>query len=152
MYILPLAFVYGFLAASASLLLEVLGALLIPGFTFDGPGPSLLVVVGLIEECCKVILFLRLGRSLELPKQRWPIIFGFSSGFFGAEFALIHITTGPVTGSLFPIIGLACLHFITSAMIIFWIWPRRGKRGELLLGIGLLGLFHAVYNILVTRL
>lgn len=113
-----LALIFGFLAASGALLLQVLVSIFIP-FAPTGTAPIPVIIgAAAIEEGAKLVFLIQLGRrSIETISTSHAILFGI--GFVIAEIALLSLSAHtlpalPVLGSIVGIQLMGTLIIYTA--------------------------------------
>lgn len=151
----PLLLIYGFLAAGAALLLEVVfGGFIFPETTFPLIGAGFIVVAALIEEGSKWIFFRQFHhRYHEHLTKSHPFTFGllFGAGYAILEILLIWLGFKSSSATFLPIMGILALHLLTSLFFAYYLF-RLAKRVlhhtiSLLLGMTVL---HAAYNLFLV--
>lgn len=151
----PLLLIYGFLAAGAALLLEVVfGGFIHPETTFSLIGAVFIVIAAFVEEGSKWIFFRQFHHHYHehLTKSN-PFTFGllFGTGYAILEILLIWLGFKPSSLAFLPIIGILALHLLTSLFFAYYLF-RLAKRVlhhtlSLLLGMTIL---HAAYNLFLV--
>jgi len=156
-------FIFGLLAASFALLLELVILNLsslhdYSSLPFDFSSLSILALAALIEEGSKY-LFVRTylsrffeGLDLDTPKL---LTLGL---FFGAGFSAIEVTLSlsgtptPSSNDLLRILATALLHVATTLAILFFL-KEAGRRslGGIFLPLSLAFALHLLYNLTLSR-
>lgn len=155
-------FIFGLLAASFALLLElvILNLSSLHDYSsvpFDFSNLSILALAALIEEGSKY-LFVRtyLSRFFE-GLNIDPLKLLALGAFFGAGFAAIEVTLSlsgnpdPSSSDLLHILATAVLHVATSLVILFFLKDAaRRSLGALFLPLSLAFALHMLYNVTLS--
>lgn len=155
-------FIFGLLAASFALLLELVILNLsslhdYASLPFDFSNLSILATAALIEEGSKY-LFVRTYLDRFFGNLNLDTLKLLALGlFFGGGFAAIEVTLSlsgnptPTPNELFHILATALLHVTTSLVILFCLKdaPRRSL-GEIFLPLSLAFSLHLLYNLTLS--
>lgn len=139
-----LALIFGFLAASAALLFQVLASIFISTPLTGTPPLLLLIGAATIEEAMKLIFLVQLGRrSIELITLPHAIIFGV--GFVIAEIALVALTAKSLPA--LPVLGsIAAVQMIGTLAIYGSLRLKETLPQSWLFGLLAAILLHTLYN------
>lgn len=92
-----LALIFGFLAATAALLVQVLASIFIAAPLTSAPTLTLLIGAALIEEGAKLVFLFQLERREGTPITPLPAVL-FGTGFIAAEIALLTLSAAALPG------------------------------------------------------
>lgn len=143
--------IYGFLAAAAALLLEVMAGSFTSSLSAVTPSVAFVLIAAFIEEGSKFVFFRQFARrfhkELEFPNGfLLGLLFGL--GFSLVEFGLIF--SGFKAWALFPVLSIVALHLLTSLFFAFYLFrPVPGTRFHTLSLLGGMVAIHAAFNLFV---
>ncbi len=139
-----LAFIFGFLAASAALLLQVLASIFISTPLIGTPSLLLLIGAAAIEEGMKLIFLIQLGRrSIEIITFPHALIFGI--GFVIAEIALVALSAKSLP-ALATLGSIAAVQMIGTIVIYSGLRLKESLPQSWLFGLLAAILLHTLYN------
>ena len=153
------AFIYGLLAASLALIVEIAGLDMSGGLQFSLSQPHLadfipLFLVVLIEEGCRFLLltqytrrFFALNPQLSLQNIALSGLF-FGLGFATLELVMIIEETGHQNYPLLPLYGIIITHTVLSILYILSLGKRLRFSPWLALVFGII--LHLTYNIFLA--
>lgn len=139
-----LALIFGFLAASAALLLQVLASIFIS--TPLTSTPSLLILIGAasIEEGMKLIFLIQMGRR-SVGTIAFPHAFIFGIGFVVAEFTLLAFSVKSLP-TLTVLASIASVHIIGTLVIYGGLRLKESFPLGWVFGLLTAILLHTLYN------
>lgn len=139
-----LALIFGFLAASAALLLQVLASIFISTPLIGTPSLLLLIGAAAIEEGMKLIFLIQLGRrSIEIITFPHALIFGI--GFVIAEIALVTLSAKSLP-ALATLGSIAAVQMIGTIVIYGGLRLKESLPQSWLFGLLAAILLHTLYN------
>lgn len=139
-----LALIFGFLAASAALLFQVLVSIFVPTPLISTPSLPLLIGAAAIEEGAKLLFLIQLGRrSIETITFPHALIFGI--GFVAAEIALLTLSAKDLPGPL-SLVSIAAVQIVGTLIIYGGLRLKEGLPMSWLFGLIGAILLHTLYN------
>ena len=139
-----LAIIFGFLAAAAALLVQVLLSLFVSAPLTGVPSLALLIGAATIEEGAKLAFLFQFGRRTSMPIPFLSALL-FSLGFVGAEMTLLTLSNSALPA--FSLLGaIVLVHIIGTIIIYASLRFREDFAFSPLFGLLTAILIHTLYN------